>query len=424
MSYTTITACRSCGSTELVDLFSLGNQFVSDFVDQEHISTGPRCPIDIALCPACTLVQAKHTPPPEQLYQRHYWYHSSTTQTMREALADVARTAERVAKLEIGDIVLDIGSNDGTLLRSYTTPGIVRVGVEPADNMWQYYDDSIYLVSNFWGAEGIAEYTIQCHGQAKVITALGMLYDLDNPNTFIADVAKVLHSEGVFIAQLMCLKQMLEKKDIGNAAHEHLEFYSLRSLSLLFQAHGLEIFNIEENSVNGGSYRLFVRHVNYLKPKTLAHDFAFRHEEEHMRLNDLATYTSFFQEIEQGREKVVRFIWRVVAEGKRCWIYGSSTKGNVITQYYGLDSSLITAAADRSPEKWGKYMVGSGIPIVRESIFRQATPEYALVLPYAFLDEFVSRESSWLSEGGQFIVPLPEPRLVGSVGGRIVYESL
>lgn len=444
MDYTTRTSCRVCGSEMLTPLFSIGEQYVSNFVDRDKIHAGPKCPIDVEMCRTCLLVQLKHTAPQDLLYTRHYWYVSGRNQTMRDALRDVTAAAESMVDLQPGDVVLDIGSNDGTLLRSYgvnpTWPsdGLIRVGVEPATNLAEDGRRGLdVFIGDFWDYETYQKAMVMKFGLpnrlAKVVTACGMFYDLDDPNAFIADVAKVLAPDGLFIAQLMCLKQTVESNDVGNFCHEHLEYYSLRSLIRLFENHGLQLFHLEENKVNGGSYRLFIRHkeVNKLKwPNrgNVSDRFLYALEkEQQMGLDKPEFYQSYFARIEENKRKVASFIQDRVAAGKKVWVYGASTKGNTILQYYSLNAisqcehvsddggpCLIEAAADRSPEKSGKYTVGTGIPIVSEEAFRKANPDYALVLPYAFLPEFIRRESEWLHRGGTFIVPLPEFRLVSS----------
>jgi hypothetical protein len=192
---------------------------------------------------------------------------------------------------------------------------------------------------------------------------------------------------------------MLEKNDLGNICHEHLEYYSLESLKYLFETNGLEMFKIEENNVNGGSYRIFARHY---KGTGMTFD-------EKVTRQDIL---DFGKRLEDNRDKCVKFIKEEVAKGKTVYVYGASTKGNVILQYFGLDDKLITAAAERSPEKWGKYTIGSWIPIISEEEARAAQPDYFLVLPWAFFDEFYEREKEWRSKGGKFIVPLPEFRIV------------
>ena len=413
-SYTVRATCRVCGSPDLAPLFSLGEQYVSNFVPYDQVGTGPKCPIDLQLCRNCTLVQQRCTAPQELLYTRHYWYHSGITQTMRDALRNVTEAAERLVDLKPGDVVLDIGCNDGTLLRSYTAPGIYRVGVEPAENLQEEGSKGVdLLLKNFW-----SESVYSCamgytndQSKARVITAIGCFYDLENPNQFIADVAKVLHPEGVFIAQLMCLKQMLALGDVGNLVHEHLEFYSLRSLETLFSRHGLRIFRIEENTVNGGSYRLYARHNISVKDVERNSVELFQLEEG-AGLNEPETYRRWFTRSQRNRDRCAGFIRQQVAAGKRVWIYGASTKGNVLLQWYGLDCNLIGAAADRSPEKWGRYTIGTGIPIRSNEDFRAANPDYALVLPYAFREEFLQLEQDWRNKGGKFIFPLPEFEVV------------
>lgn len=427
MSYKTIDACRLCGSLELIELFSLGEQWVSDFVTADKVRSGPRVPIELVQCGHCTLVQQCHTAPQDFLYTRHYWYRSGTTATMRAALEDITTVAERLVGLKPSDIVLDIGANDGTLLNQYLLlDQLVRVAVEPATNLAEDCRQRCEVfIGDFWSAESY--YTAMNHfspkhetrfreHQAKVVTAIGMFYDLEWPSDFIADVAKVLAPDGLFIAQLMCLKNMMALGDVGNLAHEHLEFYSLRSLQHLFGKHGLELFDVETNAVNGESYRLLVRHKGSRVGEENGIGFrelrraerlrsAVEWEEEH--LHGLALRREFGR-WETNGGKVYALVRELASSGKRVWIYGASTKGNVIAQWLQLDDKLIEAAADVSQEKQGKYMVGTGVPIHGCEEFRAARPDFALVLPYAFRDEFIEREREWLDGGGKFIFPLPQ----------------
>lgn len=313
-----------------------------------------------------------------------------------------------------GDVLLDIGSNDGTLLRSYETPGVIKVGVEPATNLAQEGKEGVDLfINDFWQAETFLAVT---NGRrAKAITACGMLYDLEDPNQFIGDVAKALAPGGIFLAQLMCLRNMLDVTDLGNLAHEHLEFYSLRSLEHLLNRHGLTIYDVFTNDVNGQSYRLVIGHksappqafrmgcVDRVKEAVQAEEGLDRPEKLY----------GWFGELEYNKARCVEYITTEVREhNRRVWVYGASTKGNVILQYYNLDYTVIEAAADRSPEKCGLYTVGTGIPIRSEEEARDANPDYFLVLPYAFLPEFMAREAAWRKKGGRFIVPLPRLKIV------------
>lgn len=396
------TSCRLCGSKTLEHVHSFGDLFVSNFVDERDIRNGVRAPLDLVMCGACSLIQLRHTAPMELMYSRHYWYRSGVTDTMRAALRDVSRAVEAAVELKPGDTVLDIGANDGTLLATYEAKGIRRVGCEPADNLIDSLKSNAeHAIHDFWGI-GAYERLARAagFGKAKAITALGMFYDLEDPNSFIADARAALADDGVFVAQLMCLASMIEKNDLGNVCHEHLEYYSLDSLKFLFERNGLEMFRIEENAVNGGSYRIFCRPH---RGTGIAYD-------ERIALADVK---AFVRRVDENKRRCVDFIRDAVAKGKVVYVYGASTKGNTILQYYGLDSTLIAAAAERSPEKWGKYTIGTGIPIVPEEDARRANPDYFLVLPWAFFDEFYEREREWRMKGGKFIVPLSEFRVVG-----------
>jgi len=394
-----IEKCRVCHSKELVDVHSLGNFFVSDFVEKPD--QGHQAPLAITHCQKCSLLQLEHSVPLDFLYTRHYWYRSGVTDTMRKALRNITAQVEELTSLKAGDTVLDIGANDGTLLETYQVPGLKKVGCEPANNLVGYLREKTdYVIHDLWNYEGYEKVARQHNlGKARVVTAIGMFYDMEDPNQFIADIKKVLAEDGIFIAQLMCLASMLKKNDVGNICHEHLEYYSLESLRVLFEQNGLEIFKIEENEVNGGSYRLFGRHY---QGKGIAFDEKFNTQD----------YRDFFDRINKNRDQCMNFIQQEITKDKKVYVYGASTKGNTILQYYGLDNKTITAAVERSPEKWGKFTVGTHIPIISEEEARAAKPDYFLVLPWAFFNEFYEREKIWRSKGGKFIVPFPEFRVV------------
>lgn len=402
--YTTRTTCRVCGADKLMPLFSLGDLYVSTFVDKPGDSIG-KAPLEMVYCENCTLLQLKHTAPQELMYSRHYWYRSGINPVITSDLKDIAEVAQRMVPLRQGDIVLDIGTNDGTMLKFYPEH-VIRVGCEPADNLIEEVRKvTPYVIHDFWNYE--AWQNLMGDKKAKIVTAIGMFYDMEDPGQFISDAAKVLDESGVFIAQLMCLRPMLEKNDVGNICHEHLEFYSYKSLVYLFEHNGLEIFKVEENSINGGSYRLFARHLS-----PFGRSFRKTGSIEYPEKLTKQDYQDFYRRIEENKQKCAEFIKGEAAKGKKIYAYGASTKGNTILQYYGLDHSVITGAADKSEEKWGKYTVGTNIPIVSEEEARQKA-DYFFVLPWAFFDTFFEREKEWMRKGGKFVVSIPEFRIAG-----------
>jgi SAM-dependent methyltransferase len=379
----------------LKDVISLGEQYINDFPSSPgEKGRNGKCPLDVVLCENCSLFQLRHTAPQELLYSRHYWYKSGINDTIKTDLKTIADAAVATVNLKPDDVFLDIGANDGTLL-SYLKGRAIRVGCEPATNLLaDLKANAEYVIGDFWTRENYDKLSI---GKAKAITAIGMFYDMEDPNQFIRDVAEALAPGGVFIAQLMTLKPMLEQNDLGNICHEHLEYYTYKSLKYLFETSGLEIHEVQESAINGGSYRLFARHM-----EKGSIDYKENHGE-----GDLY---SFGDRLERQRGLCVSYIKQAVKDGKRVYVYGASTKGNVILQYYGLDNKLIDGAADRNPAKWGKYTL-TDIPIVSEEEGR-AKADVFLVLPYGFIDEFVRREGDWINAGGEFVVPLPELRVI------------
>jgi hypothetical protein len=404
-----------CDSTHLIPVLSLGEQAISDFIDGNAESPGSEltAPLALVLCDVdkggCGLLQLKHTVDRRLLY-RKYWYKSGMNDTMRTHLESIAKKAEKVAALSHGDIVLDIGCNDGTLLRGYTL-NLVRVGFEPTTNLLSEAGIGTSLIINdFFNFEKFNHH----YGgrRAKCITSIAMFYSVEDPNQFVSDVAKCLDPDGVWIIQMMYLPSMLNTNNFDNICHEHLEYYGLRSLQRLVERHGLSIVDVELNDIYGGSYRAYVRPKSRGMPRSVAvldlDEFERKLDVEHRRV-----YDEFAQRIDRIRSQVVQFIEQEVRNGKKVYVYGASTKGNVILQYFGLDHKLITAAAERNPDKWGKKTIKTLIPIISEEQARKEKPDYLLVLPWAFIDEFRRREKDFLERGGKFIVPLPEFRILG-----------
>ena len=393
--------CRLCRNKKLKRIFNFGNHFVSNFVSKSKIKKSIKAPLNLIHCNKCDLLQLEHTAPQELLYKGFYWYRSGVTNTMKDALKDIFLKGKKIAKLKKNDVIFDIGANDGTLLKYFKKSGFKTIGCEPAKNLTKELKKNChYVMDDFWSFEKL-DYILNKHNlkKPKLITAIGMFYDLDDPSKFIGDISKALDDNGIFIAQLMCLKSMLQKNDLGNICHEHLEFYSYKSLIYLFETNGFEIFKVEENDVNAGSYRIYAKKFKKKSIKV----------RENTSLKDVR---KFIDRVKISRIKTVNFIKKEKKKKKEIFVYGASTKGNTILQYFNLDNKLIKYAADRSPEKWGKYTVGTGIKIISEKKARQLNPDYFLVMPWGFLKEFVKREDKWLKNGGKFIVPFPKFRII------------
>jgi SAM-dependent methyltransferase len=418
-SLTTRTTCRVCGSPHLAPVLSLGEQRIAGaFAEPGGDQPVQRAiPLELVRCDmtrdqdACGLIQTRHTVPGAILYHS-YWYRSGVNRTMTENLHEIARSAEGMVGLTPGDLVIDIGCNDGTLLDGYGTDGLRYLGFDPSDVTRYAIEKGYDVVRDFYSYDLLRiRYSDR---KAKVITSIAMFYDLEDPRAFVADVAAALAEGGVWVMELHYLPTMLEKNSFDAIVHEHLEYYSLAVIERLVTEAGLEIVRGELNDVNGGSIRLFITPAatRSIDPDDELALQRIRIREFELALDSPEPYERFRVAAERVRDDLAGLCRRLTAEGKTIHVYGASTKGNTILQYAGIDSTVIPFAADRNADKWGSETIGTKIPIVSEEDSRAMRPDYYLALPWHFLDEFLEREREYLDAGGRFIVPLPEVRVV------------
>jgi len=403
--YTTRTSCRVCGGA-LLPVLDLGEQCLPAWNPAAGMG-GLASPLELVRCGhrPCSLVQLRHTTDADLLWKDNpnYGYLSGINQTMRQALASV--TAGISSKIELcpGDVVVDIGSNDGTLLRTYPSE-LNRIGFEPIRRFRaEAQRGGSHIVSDYFDA-GL----YPPGPQAKAVSAVAMFYDLDDPNSFVEGVLKILCSDGVFVIQLSYLPLMLLQGDFLNICHEHLEYYSLQSLEYLLARHGLRAFDAEINNVNGGSLRLYVDR-GLRSPSFMLH--ALREWEGYLELGFESPYQQFVSNVARTRRQLQRIVEEANEDGKTVYAYAASTKGSVLLQYCAFGPQHIKAVAERNEKKVGKFCAGSDIPVISEGEMREASPDYLLVLAWAFIDEFRQREKAWHDAGGRWIVPLPEVRV-------------
>lgn len=381
----------------------MGEQYLSEFRDDDV--KPEKFPLELMLCEECSLVQLNHTTPPEKLYGDGYGYYSGINDTIKADLKDVVDKAWikiGVDKMDTQDIVVDIGSNDATLLKNYP-PFFKRVGFDLVPKFKKYYDqDNLTFINEPFSYKAFSK---KFPGKkAKIITAISMFYDLDDPNTFVQDLVRTLDEDGLLVIQQNYIVGMLNQLAFDNIVHEHLEYYSLNSLTRLLNKHGLEIVDAEVNDINGGSFRVYVRHMSTLRKMRIV--------EQKMKLNTKWAYYLFAMKVNNVRNKLFKFVEQEVANGKSVYVYGASTRGNTLLQFAGLDNKYIKYAVERNPDKFGKKIAALGIPIISEEQARKDKPDYFLVMPWFFKEEFIKREKEYLDAGGHLIFPLPEFHVV------------
>ena len=392
-----ITECRSCKSKNIVDVADFGEQYLSEFRTDDK--KPDKYPLKLVLCNNCTLVQLKSSTPPEKLYTDNYGYRSGINEAIKEDLKDVIKEASTYVKLELGDVVVDIGANDFTLI-SYHDAGLIRVGYEPVTKFVKEFGDiADYAINDFFSADKYPKIE-----KAKMITFISCFYDLEDPNKVVDDLANILADDGVLVIEQNYLARMLTRNAFDNIVHEHIEYYTLTSMEHLLNRHGLEVVGMKETSINGGAFRLYIKHMNILD--------RYRLMEKKMKLDNKWTYMLFSLRVRSVKNRALKFVNEQVNKGKKIYLYGASTRSGSMLQYIGLDHNLITAAIERNPEKWGTKIASLGIPIISEAQARKEKPDFMILGPWYFQDVFKKREEEYLKNGGKFIVLLPEFKII------------
>lgn len=398
---------------DLIPLFSLGDLYVSDFLKYSESPKYPKCKLELGFDPISKVVQLTEQPCQEAMWGSFYWYLSATNPQMQMALKDVAdKTVGCIPRGSKDNIYLDIASNDNTLL-SYVPKDIYRVGIDPSK--YTLIDGAADLsIVNYFSAESFKNHT--ANSKARYISCCAMFYDLDNPTDFLRDVYSIMQDDGIFTLQLSYTPLMIIQTELGNICHEHLCYYNLTSLKYLFDKTGFVIKDVELNSVNGGSIRVYLQKDiapnNFKSPadKDVAEIRinSLLEWEEREGYNNQEVYISFFQKIERLREKTVAFIQQEKKGGKLTYGYGASTKASTVYQFFRLDSDLIPKIAEKQDRKVGLKTIGTNIPICSDKEMREDNPAYLLVGPWFFLESFKSREIEYLNNGGAFILTSPE----------------
>lgn len=409
--------CRVCGSKALTKVIDLGEQHLQGSFFKPGKETPPlrKIPLELLRCDptidenACGLLQMRHSVPPNILYSA-YWYRSGTNQTMRDHLREIAGDATAII-IKKDARVLDIGCNDGTLLNNY--PDIfAKFGVDPSD-VAQQIKGKIHVVQDIFPSEELNQLL---KGQKfDIITSIAMFYDLEDPVNFVKNIKAALNPEGIWIFEQSYMPAMLKMNSYDTICHEHLEYYSLAVIEKILKKADMKVFRVELNDINGGSIRCYGTHSANFKYKS--HEFArsieeMRQQEFDLQLDTDKPYKNFQERINVHKEELMDVLLKLKNESKKIHIYGASTKGNTILQWCGINSSIIDYAAERNPDKYGAKTIGTNIPIISEAESRAMNPDYYLVLPWHFKNEFLEREKEMIEKGTGLIFPLPTIEII------------
>ena len=388
---TRVNKCRICKHRKFDEILSLGKQALTGVFPKNSFKKILYAPLELIRCQRCGLVQLRDSVKRELMYGESYGYRSGINQTMVQHLYDIADEAQKRVELEPWDAVIDIGSNDCTLLHMYN-PELNRIGIDPlGKKFWEYYTHNIKIIPQYFSAKMLPK--------AKIITSIAMFYDLEDPMEFMREVKKTLHPDGVWVTEQSYMPTMVKRTAYDVICHEHLEYYGLRQIKWMTDKLRLVIIDVSLNECNGGSFRVTIAKNGIEATKKI--DALLKREES-------INFGAFAKRVDKHRTDLKMFLHKIVHEDKQTIMgYGASTKGNVILQYCGIGQYL-RAVADRNPEKYGKVTPGTNVLIIPESRMRIQKPDYLLVLPYHFKEGFLSREQKFIADGGKMIFPLPK----------------
>jgi hypothetical protein len=407
MNVTEIKKCRISGSANLITVLDLGVQALTGVFPKNTIDPITSGPLRLVWCPDSGLLQLQHTYDLSEMYGDNYGYRSGLNQSMVTHLNQKVRHLQRLRPVYSGDVVVDIGSNDATLLKGYDTHGLKRVGVDPTGAKFrEFYSEDMKLIPDFFSAN-LYRQTFP-YLSAKIVTSISMFYDLESPTSFVTDVHDILDADGIWHFEQSYMPTMLRMNAYDTVCHEHLEYYSLEVVKRLLENCEMKIIDVQMNSINGGSFAVTAaRKESRLKSNDSIINWMLG-QEDRMGLHSQRPFRQFENRVFEHRENLLRLIRDLNADKKKVMGYGASTKGNVLLQFCGFTIKDIPCIAEVNSDKFGAFTPGTNIPIMSEADVKTMQPDYMLVLPWHFRESVIKREAEYLASGGKLIFPMPE----------------
>jgi SAM-dependent methyltransferase len=404
-------ACRACGTPGAAVVLSLGPVPLANALRDERLDRPePRYPLDLAFCCRCGLAQVTELVPPERLFSE-YPYFSSFSETTLKNARSLARRLTAQRGLGAGSLVVEVASNDGYLLQYYARRGVPVLGIEPARNVARFAREErgIDTLCEFFGEE-LARRLAGEGRRADVIHAHNVLAHVADLNDFLAGVALLMKPGGLAVFEVPYVRDMVERVEFDTIYHEHLWYFSLTSLNALLRRHGLRVERVERIAPHGGSLRLFVGAGAGSESFSVRRMLA---EEERTGVCRAEFYEGFATRAAALRDRLVTLLGEIKAHGERVAAYGASAKGTTLLSYCRIGRETLDFVVDRSTFKQGRYTPGTHLPIYSQEKLLEEMPDYVLLLAWNFAEEIFGQQESYLKKGGRFIIPIPEPRVVG-----------
>lgn len=406
-----IKSCRICGGSRLYKFLDLGsmpppNGYLTkvELKQKEY-----HYPLDVCLCRDCFHVQLYHIVPSEIMF-KNYLYIPSTSQTLLQNFASIASELVEKYHPKKGSLVIDIGSNDGTLLSYFKAKEMEVLGIDPATNLVTVARlKGVETINDFF-SEKLARELVKKYGKAKIITATNSFAHINDLNNYCQGLNILLDKDGVAFLEFPYLLDLLGKNEFDTIYHEHLSYFSVLPLTVLFKNNNLKILDIVHTPIHGGSIRVYLGTKNTIyKPSNSYREFI--KEEKLRKIDQMGTYDEFARRVKVIKRDLVAFLKRLKKQGKTIVGYGASAKGNVLLNYCGINKNIIDYVVDSIPFKQGRFTPGTHLPIYPEGRLLEDQPDYALLFSWTFLEEILNKQRLYRERGGQFIITIPYLRI-------------
>lgn len=406
------TSCRACGQERLRPFINLGptplaNSFLRSLDEFKNESSYP---LEVYFCEECSLVQLADVVDPKVLFG-NYIYVTGTASTIVSHNRQYAKTVVELLGLGGDDLVIEVASNNGSLLGCFNEHRVRTLGIEPAENIAAMANASgIKTVNKFFNS-ATANEILHEYGPARAVVGNNVLAHVDNPKDFLTGCKSLLSDDGLVIIEVPYLKEFVELGEFDTVYHEHLCYFSVTSLMRLCEAVDLAIVRVDRVAVHGGSVRIYAgkqeKHLNHSDRVV-----ALAEDEQTSGLASFDTFERFADKARNTREKLTSLLKRLKAEGKSIAAYGAPAKGNTLLNYCGIDTALLNFTVDKNSLKVGLFTPGAHLPVLPVSAILERQPDYLLILAWNFAEEIMQQQGKYEARGGKFIVPIPEPRIV------------